>query len=154
MKYDLEKLKRMVNGETLRLTVDGYVCKILKVEDVPNIQCLKICYDIVEGDYANFYGGYENLDGFYQGQFYVCYKESAMIHFAKFIKAVQESNPGYEFEGAEKSLSGKLVGLIMREEEYVNKAGIKEQKVGVAQYVSIEDIRNNNYQLLPAKLLS
>ena len=77
-----------------------------------------------------------------------------MIHFAKFIKAVQESNPGYEFEGAEKSLSGKLVGLIMREEEYVNKAGIKEQKVGVAQYVSIEDIRNNNYQLLPAKLLS
>ena len=154
MKCELEKLKRMVNGETLRLPVDGYVCKILKVEDVPNIQCLKICYDIVEGDYANFYGGYKNLDGFYQGQFYVCYKESAMIHFAKFIKAIQGSNPGYEFDGREKSLVGKLIGLVVREEEYLDKAGLRAKKAGIAQYVTIADIRDGNYQLFPPKLLS
>ena len=148
MKIDYNKLKELNALRDIKdeeLPPGGYIGRMLSVEDIPDKMCLKICYDVAEGDYKNFYAGIPT-SGFYPGMFHVSYKSNALIFLAKFIKAVETSNPDYVFNSEkEYELVGKLVGLVLRKEEYPNKYKDIEVKNGVAKFTSADDIRKGNY---------
>ena len=60
-----------------RLTAGGYVCTIIHVEDEPNKQYLKIQYDIAEGDHKDHWASTNERFGWWGGDFYRSYKDSA-----------------------------------------------------------------------------
>ena len=62
-------------------------------------------------------------------------------YFKGLIKCVEKSNAGYQWAWDEKSLKGKLVGMIFREEEYESQYGDIRTTVRPAFARSMERIR-------------
>ena len=143
MKINLDAMQKALSVNDT-LPAGGYVCKIHEIEDKPDIQCLKVTYDIEEGDYSGYFG--VPTGGFHPGVFHACYKDTALSFFAKFIGAVEESNSDYKFDSEnEHEMVGKLVGLVLREEEYLDKQKDIKIKLGVGKYTSVDKIRAGNY---------
>ena len=112
-----------------RLTAGGYVCGILRAEDVPDKEYLRIEFDIAEGPYKNYFRDLRdrlNLPQWPAGGVLIrSYKEKAQPYFKAFLTSVQNSNPGYTFNNDEATLSRKLVGMVLGEEEYEYNGQIK-----------------------------
>ena len=139
---NLDNVKEMDGSDTFEKLLGGYVCKIMKVTDVPEREYLKIEYTVAEGDSKDFkYSwGYPN--------FVKSYKEGlAQSFFKGFITAVEESNPNYKFAFDEQTLVGKLVGLVIGQEEYINDKGDVKVSDSVKQTLSTKRIRENDYKM-------
>lgn len=114
-------------GDSKRLPAGGYVARIMKVEDVPldpatdKGDYLKITFDIAEGDFAGYFSESFMRYGKWRGNAIASYKEKALPMFKGFYRSVEEANQGYKWAWAEQTLVGKLVGVVMGEEEYYNK---------------------------------
>lgn len=117
------------------LAPGGHICRILgvRMEKTRNTDkdMLVAAFDIAEG--SEFDGYYKarherssayNKDAKWPGVFRVTLTNadgSTSGWFKGFIKAVEESNAGYDFKktnGDEQALKGKLVGFNFGEEEY------------------------------------
>ena len=139
---NLDNVKEMDGSNTFKRLTGGYVCKIMKVTDIPERELLKIEYTVAEGDDKEFKytWGYP--------EFSKSYKEGvAQSYFKGFITAVEESNPNYKFAFNEQSLLGKLVGLVIGQEEYINNNGDIKVHDNVKQTLSIRKIRENDYKV-------
>lgn len=160
-------MKRIENWENIqestsfkRLTPNGYICKILNVEDHPEKECLKIYFDIVKGDDKGYFK--KQYDGDTRkerkwpnaGTFIRSYKDSAASMFKGFTNAVEKSNKGYQWNFDEKTLVNKVVGLIIADEQYQNQKG----QVRVCNYVaavrSVETIEKGEYEIPALKELT
>lgn len=141
-----------------KLPAGGYVCAIMNVEDFPEKEYLAITYDIAEGDYADYYSDDWGKEHPYAHRFVRSYKEKAMGMMKGFLKAVDESN-GTNFGESittgldEHRLVGRLVGLILREEEYESNRGDIRRRLAVHRAVSIDTIRSGNYKVPDLKRL-
>jgi hypothetical protein len=138
--------------EYKRVCAGGYVCKITAVEDIVAKEYLKIEYDIVEGEFKGYYKALFDSKQFWGGSFIRSYKTTALSFFKAFITAVENSNSEFKFGQDESKLVGKLVGLILSEEEYRKNDGT----VGVrfaCQPRSVEIIRNGVYEVPACKSL-
>ena len=113
------------------LPAGGYVCRILKVTDTPDRNYLVVEFDITEGQYKNY--GTDTLEraGFNPCHFIRSYSERAVGFFKGFIKAIEESNPGYKWDWNEQGLVGKMIGLTIGVEHYTKRDG----KHGTRPYV-------------------
>lgn len=122
-------------GDFERLPLGGHICQIrgARCETTrTGKEMLVVAFDIAEGSPA---------DGFYKRSFdrikaknpdarwpglYRSVTETnegkTNPMFKGFIKAVEESNPGYAWNWNENSLNGKLVGFNFGEEEYEHQA--------------------------------
>lgn len=144
-------------GEFQRLTAGGYICKINTVTDNPEKEYLYIEFDIAKGDFAGYYQELFKNKGFWGGRFYKSYKETALPMFKRFCSAVSKSNNGFVFDGEtnadETTLVGKLVGLVLCEEEYYGNDGNIRTRLYVDRECPIEDIINNNFKIKPLKEL-
>lgn len=154
-----------ITGEFARPTAGGYICKIIDVEDVPmNEQgkgdYLRIEYDIADGEFKGYYKEQnDRWGGNWNASFIRSYKEKAQGMFKHFINCVEKSNNGYNFddcewEDREKTLIGKVVGLVLGEEEYKNNAGEIKTKLVVSQVKTVEDIKNGNFKVPAPKKLA
>lgn len=109
-----------------RIPAGGYVARIMKVTDVPldpttgRGDYLKIEFDIAEGEFAGYYSCNFMQYGKWRGNAIASYKETALPIFKGFYKAVEAANPGYTWNWIEQTLVGKLVGVVLGEEEYFN----------------------------------
>lgn len=128
--FDMSGVQGIKEGESRRLPAGGYVCRITGARDVPDKEQLVIEFDIAEGEYKGFYAESFQRYGSWHGILYRSYKESALGFFKGFISSVEESNPGYKWNWDEKTLAGKLIGIVMGEEEYVRR-GETEIRVSV-----------------------
>ena len=130
----------------------GYVCKITSVEDVPEKEYLKIEYDIAEGTFKGYYEGLYKAKAFWGGKFIKSYKETARSFFKAFFTAVEKSNNGYKWDNDETKLKGKLIGLVIGEEEYEK----KDKSIGKRLYVdkprSVDEIRKGNFTIPEFKM--
>jgi len=72
-------------GEFESLPAGGYVAVIKKVEDDTSKECLKISFDIAEGQYKDYYLELYKSMNFWGGSFYRSYKEKAQSFFKGFI---------------------------------------------------------------------
>ena len=143
--------------DNTRLPAGGYVCKITKVEDFPKKEYLYMEYDIAKGDFAGYYEALNERLGFWGGRFYKSYKETALGMFKRMCTAVSNSNNGFVFDGDtnadESTLVGKLIGLVLREEEYIGNDGNIKTRLIVDSEVSVDDIISGNFKVKELKKL-
>ena len=148
------------SGEVARPTAGGYICKIIDVEDVPmNEQgkgdYLRIEYDIADGFFKDYYKEqFDRWGGNWNASFIRSYKEKALGMLKHFTNCIEASNAGYEWDWNEKGLIGKVVGLVLGEEEYKNSAGEIKTKLVVSQVKTVEEIKNGNFKVPAPKKLS
>ena len=160
-------MKRINNWENIqestsfkRLTPNGYICKILNVEDHPDKEYLKIYFDIVKGDDKGYFK--KQYDGDTRkerkwpnaGTFIRSYKDSAASMFKGFTNAVEKSNKGYKWDFDEKTLVNKVVGLIIADEQYQNQKGQVRVRNYVAAVRSVETIEKGEYEIPALKELT
>lgn len=160
-------MKRIENWENIqestsfkRLAPNGYIVKILKIEDHPDKEYLKIYFDIVKGDDKGYFK--KQYDGDTRkerkwpnaGTFIRSYKDSAASMFKGFINAIEKSNKGYQWNFDEKTLVNKVVGLIIADEQYQNQKGQVRVHNYVAAVRSVETIEKGEYEIPALKELT
>lgn len=144
------------NQEFEKLGPGGYVCGIVKVEDVEEKEYLKVYYDIVLGKHKDYYKNLEKSKSFWGGTFIRSYKQTAEAFFKGFLTAIEKSNKGFEanrFDGDIKKLQYRYIGLVLGEEEYVNNDGELKTRLYVANVRSIDSIKNNDFKVPELKKL-
>ena len=145
-------------GTGLGLKAGGYVCTITNVEDVPSKEYLYVEFDIAEGEFKNYYKKLQEAKNFWGGSFYKSYKEKALPMLKRFCSAVTKSNAGYIFDAGaqnsdEKTLKGKLIGLVLFEEEYIKNNGEIGRRLKVDYECDVEKIRKGKFKVKELKKL-
>lgn len=136
-----------------RLTPNGYICKILKVEDHPDKEYLKIYFDVNGGEDKGCFKSQFEKDTRKErkwpnaGTFIRSYKDSATSMFKGFVNAIERSNKGYQWNFDEKTLVNKIVGLIIADEQYQNQKGQVRVRNYVAAVRSVETIEKGEYEI-------
>lgn len=140
-----------------RLGPGGYVCGIVRAEDVPEKEYLRIEFDIAEGPFKNYFRSMRDrlaLDKWPSaGTIYRSYKQSALPFFKQFITCVQVSNAGYVFKNDEATLARKLFGVVMGEEEYEKDDGTVGVRLKASTVRSVKSICEGDFKLPPLKKL-
>lgn len=149
---DLTNVKEA--SESVRLQPGGYVCKIVSVRDVPADEKLIVEYDIVEGDFKGYYETLYSKHGFWAGKTTRSYKEKALPFFKAFITAVEQSNRGYRWNSDENNLVGKLVGIIMQNEEYRGNDGEVKSRLNAWGFRDVSKIRSGDFKIPADKKLA
>ncbi len=144
-----EDFKRLVPG--------GYIAQIFGAEDVADKEYLKISYDIVEGEFKDYFREQYKRWNNWNGVFYRSYKEKALSMFKSFIVGVEKSNKGFVWNWDESALKGLKVGLVLGEEEYIptggTHAGELRTRLYVRSIVPVEKIRNKDFKVPELKKL-
>ena len=137
-----------------KLPPGGYICAILDAEDVPEKEYLKIVYDIAAGEYADYYSDDWGKDNLWAHTIYRSYKDGKPAGmFKSFINAVEESNKGYKWAFDEKTLKGKLIGIVLGEEEYVGNDGSIKTRLKDRSVKSVQDIEDKRFRIPKLKKL-
>ncbi len=142
-----------------RVTAGGYVCRIVKVEDVPQKQYLRVYADVIEGEFANIGFNQQNRTGQDWGfiQFIRSYKPTARGFFKQLLSALEKSNNGRftanTFDGNESKMVMMQLGLVLGEEEYLTQKGEKRIRTYVKDLTTPEAIRKGDFKVPALKML-
>lgn len=145
------------NKEFEKVTPGGYICGITAVKDEPEKEYLKVEFDIVEGNLKGYYKELYTNKGFWGGSFIRSYKETALSFFKGFLKAIELSNAGFkadDFDGDETKLRGKLIGLVLAEEEYKGNDGTVKTRIYVDAVHSADRIKKGDFKVPELKKLA
>ena len=114
------------DGSYANLEPGAYKCTIMKVEDVSSKEYLRVFFDIIEGEFKDYFS-----DAFYEDKpwarsIIMSYKETAKSFLKSRLHVISDCNQGFDAEaaikaGKEQMLVGKAVGVVFREEEYYDK---------------------------------
>lgn len=150
-----------------KLPVGAYVCKIRQTTVQPCKTGDQLCVliDIAEGEFAGFYdndfrnstlenkkwGGVLRLwlpldNGTEQDEW-------TKSTFKGFISAVEHSNSGYTWNWDERSLTGKMIGVLFRNEEW-DYEGKHGWKVRPFRSMSVDRVRDGDFTIPADKPLS
>lgn len=147
------------SGDFARPTPGGYVCEIVRAEDVPfreetgKGEYLLIEYDFTEGELLGYHADVYKKFGYWGGKFVRSYKEKALGMFKHFTNCVEESNEGYTWDWNEQELCGKKIGLVLGEEEYAGNDGAIKTRLYVKDVKNVDDIRKGDFKVPPLKKL-
>lgn len=149
-----------------QLPVGGYVCNIISAKEEANKwgSSLIIAFDVCEGEYTGiFKRDYENNDREnkkWRGTFRLNIPKDdgsdqdayTKRRFGNTMWAIEQSNPGYVWNWDEKSLKGKKIGIIFRNEEWAidGRSGWSTRAGGTD---SIDNIRSGKFRPLSDKPL-
>lgn len=139
-----------------KLPAGGYVARITKVELVKEKNYLRIVYDIAEGPekgrYSDDWGkAHEFAHSFIRSLRQD--KETIKGMFKRFMLTVDATNGtnytplidpkngGFD----EQQLVGKLIGIVLGEEEYDNDRGETKTRLYLAEVMTADDIRKGAY---------
>lgn len=140
------------NEEYKRLVPGGYVCRITKVEDHPDKSYLYIEFDIAEGEYTGYGSSCLERNGFTPLRMYRSYSDKAAGMFKGFIQNIEASNSNYHWEWKEQALVGRLVGIILGEEEYKKQDGSVGTRFN-ARDKTVDAIKNGRFKVPEKKCL-
>lgn len=133
------------SGEFERLKAGGYVIRITAATDKADKEYLELLYDIAEGPEAGRFSDSFWADKPYAHRFIRSYKDSALGMFKAFTNAVEESNPGYAWDFDEKKLTGKIIGVVLGEEEYRTNRGDVNRRLYVKTVTTADRIRQGDF---------
>lgn len=131
----------------------GYIAQIFTVEDNPHKEYLKISLDIASGEFNGYYSKLAEAKGFWGLTLYRSYKDTALGLFKAFYRAVEMSNAGYVWNNDERTLVGKFIGIILREEEYVKNDGSIATRLAIYKVVPVIDIQQKKFKIPELKKL-
>ncbi len=150
-----------------KLPVGAYVCKIKKAVVQNNDYGDQLCvlFDILEGDYRDFYNkefaANTSNDKKWKGVLRLWIpnddgsdKDEITKRVLKgFITSVEKSNLGYQFDWNEASLTGKILGVLYRNEEWSidGKTGWASRPF---RALPVDSVRNGDYTLPAEKPLA
>lgn len=144
--------EKNLGGDFKRLEPGAYPCVIMEVEDVEDREYLRVAFDIVAGEFKDYFSDPFYADKPWSHSMAFTYKEKNLGYFKRNLHIISDCNPGFDAEaaivaGKEQLLVGKAVGVVFREEEYVDdKTG--EVKMGsprpdrVVRLDELEEERN------------
>ena len=133
----------------------GYICQILRVEDVEDKEYLGIEFDIVEGPYTDHFVNQASGLQFWPGNFRKYYTEKSMPYFKSMLTAIEESNQGFKadaFTNNPLELINKRIGLVIGHEKYWNSNGEERTRINVTQTRGTESIRKGDYKIPELKI--
>ena len=161
---DWETAQAYTGDRRPQMTPGGHICKIvaLRQETSKNgNQMIVVAFDIDEGsELDGFYKAKlkdqqkQNKDSKWQGviRFLLYSKDGGTNpYFKGFIKSLEESNAGYHWDWDERSPAGKKIGIVFREEEYMQETQIRSS-VKAWQVRSVQAILDG-VPVPPKKLL-
>lgn len=131
----------------------GYICEIIRATDVPDKEYIYLEYDIAEGEFKGHWQEIAEKFGWWGGDFYRSYKESALGMFKGFIDSVEGSNEGYKWNWEERSLEGKRIGIVLGEEEYIKNDGSVGTRLKVRSTKKVQDIKDQRFRIPKMKKL-
>lgn len=137
------------------LSAGVYLAKIVKVEDVPEKNYLKIYFDITDGQFKNYFSNAVVGDKWpYLGTFIRSYKETALTWFKAFITAIEKSNDGFVWKWNEQDLVNQKFVVVFGEEEYYDEVS-QTIKVGLkpVDVRSVKALTEGKVQVPPLKKL-
>lgn len=140
-------------AEFEQIVPGGYIAMIVDAADEPSKEYIKMDLDIMDGKYAGYYNNLFDTKGFWGLNLYRSYKESALGFFKAFKNCVEDSNPGYVFNNDEKTLKGKVVGIVLGEEEYIKNDGSLNTRIYVAATKTVDDIKAGKFKVPALKKL-
>lgn len=143
---DVDDRKRLIAG--------GYIARITSATDEPAKEYTFIEYDIAEGEFKDYYKELYEAKNFWGGQTVKSYKEKALPFYKAFLTAIKESNAGFMFNNDERNLVGKVVGIVLGEEEYRKKDGGIGKRLYVNRFTSTDKIRTNDFDIPELKKLN
>ena len=144
---DLTNVQERREGDFERLPAGGYVCRITAVKDNAEKERLELEYDIAEGKYLGYHSETYARAGFWGGRFIRSYSDKAQGFFKGFLTAVEQSNPGFAWNWDEKTLSGKLLGIVVGEREYVARDGSVKVGQEVTMVRSVKAIKEGDFKV-------
>lgn len=138
-----------------------YVCKVADaiLNNDGTKMNIALMLDIAEGKYADFFQKLEDRAGFWGLKGYMSFKESQVSKFLKVCTAFNNSNPGFSFDpmragGADvDTLKGKLIGVVIQREEYLNKNNEVREKCSVYQFTEVSKIKAGKIKVPELKKL-
>ena len=142
--------------ENEKLPLDAYVCKVIRAEVQGEQLC--IAFDINEGAQAGFYkrafAADNRADKKWKGVLRLWLPKddgSERDEWTKstlkgMVTAFEKSNPGYKWNWNEQTLAGRMIGIMMRNEEweYDGKTG---WTVRPFRAISVDTVRSGDYTL-------
>lgn len=157
---DYENTQSYSNTE--KLPAGGYVAKVLDVKYIEgqngNSDMISLAYDIVEGDYKDFYKNQFEAntaeDKKWKGVLRIyCPKDDGSDKdnwtkrsFKTAIEHFEMSNTGYSWDWDESKLKGKLIGLIYGEINTVIE-GKQVSYIGQRYTSSVDNIREGAFRI-------
>lgn len=143
-----------------QLPVGGYIAKILNAEEVTYDwgSVLLISFDIAEGDYKDFfkkdYDAQQSEDKKWRGTYRLNIPKDdgsekdgwTKRTFNNVIWCVEDANPGYHWNWDEKSLKGKMTGVLFRNEEWEYN-GNTGWSTRCCAFAAVGDIRDGKFKM-------
>ena len=137
-----------------RPEADGYVCIIRHVEDHPDKEFIHLEVDIAEGKFKGYAAETAERAGFWPLRCNRFYGGKSVGYFKAFLEAVEATNKGYRWNWNEQSLVGKGVGIVFREEEYMNRDGQIRTSIAPYEFKTAAQIREGDFKVPPPKKLA
>lgn len=147
-----DSIEAQGNEEYKRLVPGGYVCRITKVEDHPDKSYLYIEFDIAEGEYMGYGASCLERNGFTPLRMYRSYSDKAAGMFKGFIQNVEASNSSYHWDWKEQTLVGRLIGIVLGEEEYKKQDGSIGTRFN-SRDKTVDAIKNGRFKVPEKKTL-
>lgn len=127
------------------------IVRIYSVKDIAEYKRLEITFDIHEGQDRGLFDrcSKERNNGkwWYQGKYSVSYDDKYMQSFKAFITALEDSNPGFKFDGDENKLVGLVGCCVFGEVEETMKDGTNLVLVKPRWFRSVQAYREGKIEL-------
>lgn len=129
----------------------GYIANVRKIDIYDNGSTMVFLIDIAEGEYKEYFDYMYEFDcdmKFDCG--YVIHMPSEHNKLVNLIHVIEQSNPGFEFNGDLSQLVGKDFGIVLQEQEYTEFDGTLSTRLEVVTVTTTKDIHAGNYTI-PSK---
>jgi hypothetical protein len=156
MSRNWDEVKEFGETNFQKLTAGCYVVRITQGTDFSIKEYNDFLYDIAEGDSAGYYNDEFWWNKDWAHHFIRSYKETALGFYKGFFRAVEKSNPGWQFNGDEHDahqFEGKVVGVVLQSEEYLSNQAEVRTRLNVARVIPADDVREGRAVALPLKEL-
>lgn len=131
-------------------TKDGYICRIIAIDDDEEKEYLKVYLDIAEGAYAGYFQDLYDRYGFYGLTHIRSYKDTAKGLFKKFLSILEKSNQGFvadAFDNDPQKLLNLQIGAVLQLRRYTKNNGLDGTQLRVAEVCTTGDILANNFKV-------
>ena len=150
--YDTEKERTFFDELP---SAGPYVGKIIHAEEKQSKSgnpMLVLSIDISEGQFKDYY---KNLSDRISKDCFLKHYRVLTDENAGYLKgdilAIEHSNPGFIYNFDETTLSGRLVGINIREEEYVANNGNIKISLKIVHLCGVVDVRNGKIKTIKPK---
>ena len=158
---------KSLNWSSIQASSDGgfeplpagpYVAKIIAANDNEGKEYVEVVYDIAEGPKSGYYSDEWGKTHLYTHHFFMSYKQTALGMLKGRLEAIQKSNPGFDpfaawDAGRLDMFVGRVVGINLQEEEYLNRDNEVRTRLNVCQVVQAQDVRDGKVKARQKKEL-